>query len=666
MIIKSIKFSDFRPFIGEQKIDFTCDDDKNVVVVLAKIASGKTTLILSFIWCLYGISKFEHPDEILNSKVESMMDINDKKDASVEVSLEHEGKVYTIRRTNTYRKQTNGIAVQDGMSKFSVTYVDENGETHSCGKNTLELNQTINTIMPQDLSSYFFFEGEKSNAVSTKDISDAVKRLIGLDTYTNMMQHLHGKTISHSADSVMGYFEKLSQDSSNIKATAELEKRNKAQQQLEEVLEKIKTADENYTYYNNKIEETNEKLRKAEPTKVLQIRRDEIKRSLERENANLEKAYNRFFESFSKNSFNLFIIPLLNSVRSKLDQMDLSDKGITGIDINAINQLLDRHECLCGTKLDEGTVAYRNVALYKDILPPKSVGILVKSMLDKATEKQFKGEDYVQEFIDLYRDIQLHITEIDRLERAENECLEELKKTDGLDSAAIEADLRLFTRRLDDFKNEQIHLNAEKLSLQSAIETHQNNYNMHSSVSDKTKRYYDCFCYASKIYEWVNSTYAKKESEIKTDLQHHFEELFDSIYAGERYAVIDKKYNLHVFTKSTNRELPLTGGLHVVTYFSFVGALVKLSTEIINKRNEEDEMFGENYPLVLDAAFSHTDKEHIESIARELSKTTKQLVFAVLDKDWQYAKDEISDKVKRIYYIEKISEDVSEIKLIEG
>lgn len=666
MIIKSIKFNDFRPFIGEQEIDFTCDDDKNVVVVLAKIASGKTTLILSFIWCLYGVSKFEHPDEILNSKVESLMNVNEKKDASVEVVLVHEGKEYTIRRTNTYRKQTNGIAVQDGMSRFSVTYVDENGETHSCGRNTQELNKTINTIMPQDLSSYFFFEGEKSNAVSTKDISDAVKRLIGLDTYKNMMLHLHGKTISHSSDSVMGYFEKLSQDSSNTKATEELRLRNKYQKELEEILEKIKTADENYDYYNKKIESTNEMLRKAEPTKILQKRRDDIKRSLDREKTNLDKAYNRFFESFSKNSFSLFVIPLLKAAREKLDQMDLSDKGITGIDINAINQLLARHECLCGTRLDEGTAAYRNVALYKDILPPKSVGILVKGMLDKANTKQFQGEEFVQENLDLYRDIQLHITELDNLERDENECLEELKKTDGLDANTIEADLRLYTRRLKETVQEQTNLKAKKLSLESAIETHQNNYNMYSAVSDKNKKYYDCFNYAEEIYNWVNETYSRKETEVKSDLQHHFEELFDSIYSGERYALIDQKYNLHVYTKSTNRELPLTGGLHVVTYFSFVGALVKLSTEIINKRNDEDEMFGEDYPLVLDAAFSHTDKEHIESIARELSKTTKQLVFAILDKDWQYAKDEISDKVKRIYYIEKISEDVSEIKLIEG
>lgn len=79
MIIKSIKFENFRPFYGIQKMDFTCEDDKNVVVVLAQNACGKTTLILSFIWCLYGKSKFENKDEILNRHVERNMQSGDTK-----------------------------------------------------------------------------------------------------------------------------------------------------------------------------------------------------------------------------------------------------------------------------------------------------------------------------------------------------------------------------------------------------------------------------------------------------------------------------------------------------------------------------------------------------------------------------------------------------------
>ena len=83
MIIKSIKFENFRPFYGIQKMDFTCEDDKNVVVVLAQNACGKTTLILSFIWCLYGKSKFENKEEYDLRKLYNLFLENNIKDNEV-------------------------------------------------------------------------------------------------------------------------------------------------------------------------------------------------------------------------------------------------------------------------------------------------------------------------------------------------------------------------------------------------------------------------------------------------------------------------------------------------------------------------------------------------------------------------------------------------------
>lgn len=664
MIIKSIKFKDFRPFKNEQKLDFTCNNDKNVVVILADNTCGKTTIILSFIWCFYGVSKFENPDEILNDSVRKSMPVGSKRTAEVEVIMEHDGIEYTAKRTNTYVKNPNGSIRLDGMSRFSMTYVGESGETLSCGQTTTEKMETINSIMPQDLSSYFFFEGEKTNSVTKKDISEAVKRLLGLDTYANMMTHLHGNTIKLSNDSVMGYFERQSQDDSNIKAHEAFVKKQRAEQDLEQVLSDIEEASSAYEEYFNKIENINEKLRDAAPTKQLQEQRDQIKKSLDREIQRLEKAYRDFFKNFSKNAINLLIYPMLPSAKDRLDQMDLSDKGITGIDINAINELLHRHECLCGTQLMEGSIAYKNVEAYKEILPPKSVGILVKDMLDKSVEKSSLGESYVTEFIEDYREIQLCITNINDLERQEVDCLARLKESGNIDSRQYEADLQSYRRRISDERRKLEVLASRKTTLESAIETHTNNYNMYKSANDKTKKYETLYAYAEAIYEWVNRTYTDKENKIKVDLQDRFENLFNSIYSGNRQAVIDDKYNLHVY--SDNREIALSAGLHSVTYFSFVGALVQLAGEILRSNSEEDEMFGENYPLILDAAFSHTDSVHTKAIAKQLSQITEQLVFAVMEKDWIHAKEGIEDRTIRIYKINKISEDESEFKLLEN
>lgn len=75
MLLKKIKYHNFRPFIGDQEIVLTPDNEsgKNVIVVLGNNTFGKSTFVLSFIWCLYGESRFSRKDDILNKKVEAEM-----------------------------------------------------------------------------------------------------------------------------------------------------------------------------------------------------------------------------------------------------------------------------------------------------------------------------------------------------------------------------------------------------------------------------------------------------------------------------------------------------------------------------------------------------------------------------------------------------------------
>ena len=113
-----------------------------------------------------------------------------------------------------------------------------------------------------------------------------------------------------------------------------------------------------------------------------------------------------------------------------------------------------------------------------------------------------------------------------------------------------------------------------------------------------------------------------------------------------------------------------TGGLRVIQYFAYVGGLVKLAYEIMNERHNSGEeastAMGEQYPLVLDAAFSHADDVHTHNIARELSVATKQLIFALMKKDWLYAKSGLTGKVGRMYELVKIDETEVRVEVYGG
>ena len=80
---------------------------------------------------------------------------------------------------------------------------------------------------------------------------------------------------------------------------------------------------------------------------------------------------------------------------------------------------------------------------------------------------------------------------------------------------------------------------------------------------------------------------------------------------------------------------------------------------------ERQEAMGEQYPLVLDAAFSHADEDHTKNIARELSLSSSQLVFALMKKDWLYAKDGLTGRVGKMYELEKVDETEVQIREVK-
>ena len=62
MTIKEIELYNFRIYKGENTIDLTSDGKKNIFVVSGRNGFGKTTFLMSMVWCLYGKNMQEVDD----------------------------------------------------------------------------------------------------------------------------------------------------------------------------------------------------------------------------------------------------------------------------------------------------------------------------------------------------------------------------------------------------------------------------------------------------------------------------------------------------------------------------------------------------------------------------------------------------------------------------
>ena len=333
--------------------------------------------------------------------------------------------------------------------------------------------------------------------------------------------------------------------------------------------------------YDAKIGKINQQLRDAAPTKEVQKDRDRLALSIEKNRNRIDNLQKQIFRDFSAGSFDLFLTLLLSKLSDRLDEMEISDTGITGIDIHALRQLFQRGYCLCGNDLHEGTPACKNVEKYIDLVPPHSVGTLVKEMNDKIESIKLRGEQYYQSFNYAMKDLSQYYKDIESDQNEEDACIERLKSLPDTNIGELENSLTIYNRRKNESSDKINSLNREIGSLAKHLETLNNKLNMLKSKtdeSDKNQLYYE---YAEEIYKWVKEDYKKKEKLLLVELQEKFQRLFNNIYVGDREAKIDERYQLHVYADGD--EMSLTGGLHIIKYFSFVGALVQQAGETINK-----------------------------------------------------------------------------------
>ena len=118
MIIKKLKLKNFRQFKGEQEIIFSTDIDKNVTVVEAENTCGKTTLLQSLFWVLYGELNLDQPQDLLNHEIRKAMLHNQKENMYVQIEIEYEKDLYRLTRGKSYSLQNQKFVESNTITKL--------------------------------------------------------------------------------------------------------------------------------------------------------------------------------------------------------------------------------------------------------------------------------------------------------------------------------------------------------------------------------------------------------------------------------------------------------------------------------------------------------------------------------------------------------------------
>lgn len=659
MLIKQITLSNFRQYREKQVVEFSCDKEKNVTVILGDNTSGKTTLIQAFNWCLYGETSFKTKD-LINSETLQEMGTLSSKDVSVEIELIHEDKLYVIRRIQKVTKNVPGRAPTCSTPVLKVEYKEPNGEMQEVS--LLQCQSTINKVLPEALSGYFFFDGEHISDINNKgNVVKAVRGLMGLETINEAVDHFSPR----STVSVISKLQKeldVGQDYKHMKLKSDLIDAKGRLQKFEERLAQVKSEIE---YFEGRSKELSDKILANADTKHRQEEKSRTERDvafLERNQTTVEQEIVR---DFTKNAYKFFALPLYDKVYKVIAEAKQDGEGIPKMHSDSIEFILKRGKCICGADLTMNQGAVNHIRYEQSLLPPQHIGTTIREFKRDCQRYQSDIVGYSERIQTDYRrirgnanqldDKKTHLAELSRL-------LQGNVDVGKFERDKVENDTQLRHRR-----DLEVSISMRIGETKNQIESLEKQISALQLATDKNKRVNTYIAYAQRIYEWFKKNYDEKEKEVKDELYTSVNTLFKQMYHGERIVEVDDKYHITLKVDSGNGVYvnDTSPGLDTVKNFAFIAGIVDLARKKAQQKGDgfdAIEYSSEPYPIVMDAPFSNADEKHIANISKVLPQVAEQVILVVMNKDWEYAQANMSDKVGMIYQIEKHSEVNSTIR----
>lgn len=668
MLIKSIILNNFRQFKGKQTLVFSTDVDRNVTVLLGDNTFGKTTILQAFNWCLYGAADFpkdSNPDFLLNLEVANeQAGIQQKCEVYVELILEHKDTEYIILRKQIYVDRAYG-SWNPLNSQLTVAY-KENGITKQVREG--EERNIVNSILPQSLSGYFFFDTERVSDISTrKDLSEAVRGLLGLAAVGNARKHLGARTQKTTA---IGQWNSSLDSVGDDRARDALETISRETDKIESLKSEIENAESELENLHSQKEKISEVLRDNQSTAELQRQKQNLEITLETEKEELSDANETFLKLFSSNAVSYFALPLIDQVQDLFSNVNVDDRGIRDITEVSIRDIIKRGRCICGASVvssengNLGNEAYQHIVDELNHVRTAHLGREIMSFKDLVAAERRNLVQFYPMIEQMYKNIQKHR---DTVAKIEDDIARIEKSIYGKENmSSYEADMNRIKADIKRMNDKKERCNRDIGACENAIKSAQKVYDSLVSTSDRNKRLIIYLAYAEKICNWIDETYAEKEQEMRSRLQEKVNDIFSRMYHGQRRVQIDNQYHVTLFAQLNGKEI-ITGeseGLKRVKNFAFIAGLVDLAKEkaSLGKNNETVTWANEAYPLVMDAPFSNADETHIKNISGVLPEVANQVIMFVMEKDWQYAETVMDIHVGKYCTLKKFSESHTEIE----
>ena len=268
MIIKSIELNNFRIYKGVNRIEFTPDGDHNIVVISGNNGFGKTTFLMSLVWCLYG-RQMENVDDLYKKEIVEKGGYGRYIGNSLNLEAQRNGETrfsVSVTFMNVEIPDTTCTEITIVRSYDSATNTDDelqiliDGRESDLFADRQEEEFFIRDyILPIEIAKFFFFDAEKivsfaeiNTPEQRRELSKAYSQVLGIQKYDSLKKELERLQDEYRKESAQP------QDKQNfIDITAKIDK---AEEEIDSIDQKINEHKENQMGLQYDYNQLQEKL----------------------------------------------------------------------------------------------------------------------------------------------------------------------------------------------------------------------------------------------------------------------------------------------------------------------------------------------------------------------------------------------------------------------
>jgi DNA sulfur modification protein DndD len=620
MILHKLVMFNFRQFEGEQSIDFSTDPNRNVTVVHAENSTGKTTILYAMLWALYGYdairdSDMQQTQSLIHNGTAHMAVNPDACRTYVRLTFEHNRRIYVLERSITLTVQN----ANPNDSKLTLTYGNEEEPRPQ---------NLIEKLLPQGISRYLFFNGERINylalAAHRRDVTDAIQQMLGLkllertiaDLSSNTLRELRKEQIANAEHAYKVRLQELETlESAKQRTDSEIEQHQKNVQALET---SIATVDKRLLANVETQQLTETRLENEGKEKTISAQIRSIEKELKREIA--DRGYSMFAEK------------LIKTGRNTIKTLRAEGKVPARILVSLLDELLREQKCICQRDLIEQSEPYIAIQNLCSTAGNDAFNDAVAELEPAIRTLEVSREESMLALVSL----QVDLSNLKKSLLVTQEELEDLRKQlgekQGEDSLKLAKEL---ARLREDKALQEQHIST-KVALRGQQEIEIKNVQaevkrlgVQETRSLLATRRVDA---VEQCIEALKTIMEHETSDLRPLLNKEITELYDRIMPPMYSAHLNDSFELTITqslgSTETQIEAALGNAQQTITALVFIASLLKLAKDRTKIETILSVVQDSVYPMVIDSPFAPLST-YRENVARHIPEFAPQVILLV-------------------------------------